>query len=203
MNLLEKLRTDKVTIGTSIALVVALVMKLIQGVILYTMTTYFVFSTETAITLLIGMAPSLLLLGYIVFFYQTDKTQLLLPCVFLFQAVISLGGLLEDYSLTSRLDASIIMGNGIWIVYYIFLFIVTYKGFEHITLLRVVIGAMSLYAMAGSVISLKTMMELFPEETVIIVSQAVAVVGFFAHYLATFLFVPKWASEHEMGIASR
>ena len=139
MNLLEKLRTDKVTIGTSIALVVALVMKLIQGVILYTMTTYFVFSTETAITLLIGMAPSLLLLGYIVFFYQTDKTQLLLPCVFLFQSVISLGGLLEDYSLTSRLDASIIMGNGIWIVYYIFLFIVTYKGFEHITFLSVVI----------------------------------------------------------------
>ncbi|MBQ8627483.1 MAG: hypothetical protein IJ419_15165 [Agathobacter sp.] len=78
------------------------------------------------------------------------------------------------------------------------MFVATYKDFVNALVARIVIGGMSLYAMAGSVVTWQTLVELFSEEKAVVVSQIVALVGYFCYYLATFLIVPKVIEEKDI-----
>lgn len=195
MRILDRLKTDKIAVMACIVLAGALVLKLVQAVILHIMTDFYPVTTETVFTTLIGMAPSIMLMGYLLFFYKTDKPQLLLPCTFLFQLAITGVVFWVDYNTISNLGAKEIINYVCWIVYYIFLFFVTYKGFENAMLIRVVIVGMSLYSIVASVVTWLSLIETFPEETVIIVSETVAILGYMCHYLAMALIVPKVAEE--------
>ena len=61
---------------------------------------------------------------------------------------------------------------------------------------------MGMYSTIGSLVTWFTMVHAFGEETGMIVSQAVAIVGYTSYYVATFLMVPK-AVEVNGDVASR
>lgn len=193
MNLFNRIKEDKLAVWTCIVLWGSIVMKLLQALILHTMTDYYPVSTDNMIITGLGLLPSVMLLVYVLVFYKSEMSQLLLPCTFVFQLLVSAWSAWSDYMVLGRWNASIVFSNLVWILYYVFLVFATYKGFENAIVLKVVIGAMSLYSMFGSVVTWCTLVSMFPEETVMIVSQAVAIVGSFCYYVATFLIVPKAA----------
>lgn len=195
MNLFERVKEDKLAVSTCIVLGGSIAAKLIQAFILHLMTDYYPVSTENLMITGLGMLPSVMLLVYVLIFYKSEKVQLLLPCTFVVQLLVSLWSAWTDYMMLGRWDANIVFSNLVWIVYYAFLVFATYKGFENGTVLKVAIAVMSLYAMFGSVVTWYTLFRTFPEETVMIVTQAIAIVGYFCYYLATFLIVPKAAEE--------
>lgn len=195
MNLFDRIKEDKLAVWTCIVLFGAIAAKLIQAIILHTMTDYYPVSTESMINTGLGLLPSVMLFVYVLVFYKSEMSQLLLPCVFVFQLLVSVWSAWLDYSLVGRLYIGIVFGNLVWILYYAFLIFATYKGFENDTVLKVAIGVMSLYSLFGSVVTWITLVRTFPEETAMIVSQAVAIVGYLCYYLATFLIVPKAAEE--------
>lgn len=198
MNLLERIKNDRIAILSCIVLGGSLIAKLVQAFILHTMTDYYPFSSETMINTGIGMLPSVMLLLYVMIFYKTDMPQLLLPCTFLFQLLVSAASFWLDYTASGRLEFSMLMSNVCWVAYYVFLFIATYKDFINALAARIVIGGMSLYAMAGAVVTWLTLVELFSEEKAVVVSQTVALVGYLCYYLATFLIVPKVIEEKDI-----
>lgn len=195
MNLFDRIKEDRIAVWTCIALAGSIVAKLVQAIILHTMTDYYPVSTESMINTGMGLLPSVMLLVYVLVFYKAKLSQLLLPCVFVFQLLVSVWSAWLDYTLLGSLDIGIVFSNLVWILYYAFLIFATYKGFENAIVTRVVIGIMSLYALSGSAVTWYTLVSMFPEETVMIVSQAIAVVGYLCYYLATFLIVPKAAEE--------
>lgn len=195
MNLFERIKNDKLAISTCIVLVGSIAAKLIQALMLHLMTDYYPVSSENMMITGLGMLPSVMLLVYVLVFYKSEMPQLLLPGTFVVQLLVSVWSAWTDYMMLGIWNASIVFSNLIWIVYYAFLVFATYKGFENGTVLKVAIAVMSLYAMLGSVVTWYTLLRTFPEETVMIVSQAIAIVGYFCYYLATFLIVPKAAEE--------
>ena len=195
MNILERVKKNRTAEWTCVLLACSLIAKLVQAFILHVMTDYYPFSLETMLNTAIGMLPSVMLLVYVLVYYKTQMSQLLLPCTFIFQLIVSVLSLWLDYTELGGLDFSLFMGNFCWIAYYVFLFIATYKHFVNPMVVRIVIGVMSLYAMVSSVITWMTLVEVFAEEKAIVVSQAVAIAGYFCYYLATFLIVPKTIEE--------
>lgn len=195
MNIFERIKEDKLAVSTCIVLVGSIAAKLIQALILHLMTDYYPVSTENIMITGLGMLPSVMLLVYVLIFYKSEMSQLLLPCTFVFQLLVSVWSGWMDYTMLGSWNISIVFRNLVWILYYAFLIFATYKGFESTMVLKVVIGVLSLYAMFGSVVTWYTLFQKFPKETVMIVSQAVAIVGYFCYYLATFLIVPKAAEE--------
>lgn len=195
MNRFEILKKDKTAIVTCVMLVISFVAKCLQAIILHVKTDYMPATEENIINVLLGLAPTVLLAGYIILFYKNEKTNWMLSLVFAAQLAITLLFAWSEYQGLGNMDASFVVQNGPWIVYYLFLTYICYKGFDNITLTRVIIAGMSLYAMFSSVVTLMTLAEFFPEEKELIVCQIIAVVGFLAYYLATFLIVPRVLKE--------
>ena len=191
MNMLERIKTDKLAIGTCVALVLSIVARILQVVVLKLTTDYFPLNQDNLITVLMGLAPSVLLLVYVLCFYKTDMPQLLLPIVFLFQLGVALWSAWVDFQIGMMPSTTVVSTNLIWVVYYAFLFFVTYKGFEKVLIIKIVTAVMGVYSTIGSLVTWFTLVRMFGEETEMIVSQGIAIIGYTCYYVATFLIVPK------------
>ena len=196
MSLFDRIKEDKVAIASSVLLLGACLAKLLQAIILHLMTDLYPFTSDNMINTGIGLMPTIMLLVYIFMYYKTEKPQLLLCCTFVFQFAVTALYAWEDYQISEEiLTGGWVFSNLIWLVYYAFLIYVTYKGFENIVLIRVFMGIMIAYSVVSSLVTLFVVIGFFSEETVILTSQAIAVVGNICYYLATFLIVPKVAEE--------
>ncbi len=195
MNRVEIIKNDKMAIATLLALFVSFVTKCLQVIVLHVMTDYMPATEENIISVLMGLAPTLLLAGFVVLFYKNSQTNWLLSIVFAVQLAASLLGAWVEYEALGYMEAGFVFRNGLWIAYYLFLTYICYKGFDHILAARIIIAGMSLYAMIGSVVTFQTVANMFPEEEGMIISQAIALVGYLAYYVATFLIVPSVLKE--------
>lgn len=196
MNLFDRIKGDKIAVGTCGILVLSIIARIIQVVVLVSATEYFPLTKDNMLSVIVGLAPAVLLFVYVVLFYKKEDTQWILSIVFIIQLCVSLWSAYEDYVANDGLDGTVLWSNLIWIVYYAVLIYAIYKGFENIVLLKLMIGGMSLYAMVGSVGNVALLISYFPDETAMIISQVIAVAGYFCYYLATFLFVPKVVEEN-------
>ena len=196
MGLFDRIKEDKVAMTTSVLLMISLLMKLLQAGMLHLMTDMYPLTSDNIINTGLGLMPTVMLLVYVLVFYKTEKPQLLLCCTFVLHFAVTAIYAWEEYQIPGRvLMGSWLFSNLIWLAYYAFLIYVTYKGFEHIIAIRVIMGAMIAYSLMSSTVTLFVVWRMFPEETVVLVSQLIAIVGNFGHYLATFLIVPKAVEE--------
>ena len=78
MNILERVKKNRTAEWTCVLLACSLIAKLVQAFILHVMTDYYPFSLETMLNTAIGMLPSVMLLVYVLVYYKTQMSQLLL-----------------------------------------------------------------------------------------------------------------------------
>ncbi|MBE5888310.1 MAG: hypothetical protein E7283_05665 [Lachnospiraceae bacterium] len=196
MGLFDRIKEDKVAMTTSVLLMISLLMKLLQAGMLHLMTDMYPLTSDNIINTGLGLMPTVMLLVYVLVFYKTEKSQLLLCCTFVFQFAVTAMYAWEDYQiLGEKVSGGWVFSNLVWLVYYAFLIYVTYKGFEYIIAIKVIMGAMIAYSVISATVTLFVVWRTFPEETVILVSQLIAIVGNLGHYLATFMIVPKAVEE--------
>lgn len=197
MDLFERIKEDKIAVATSVLLMLAMLAKLLQAGILHIMTEYYPLTSDNILNTAMGLMPTIMLLAYVLVYNKTDKPQLLLPCTFVFQFAVTALYAWVDYQAYGEVSGGFIFENGIWLLYYGFLIYVTYKGFENINMIRWIMGIMIAYSIVSGVVTLITAITFFPEETVLITSQVIAMIGNICYYLATFLIVPKAVEEVE------
>ena len=196
MSLFDRIKEDKVAVTTAILLMVSLLMKLLQAGILHLMTEMYPLTSDNIINTGLGLMPTVMLLVYVLVYYKTEKPQLLLCCTFVLQLAVTALYAWTDYQvLGGKVSGGWVFSNLVWLVYYAFLIYVTYKGFDHIVAIKVIMGAMIAYSVISSVVTLLVVWRMFPEETVILGTQLIAIVGNVGYYLATFLIVPKAVEE--------
>ena len=196
MGLFDRIKEDKVAMTTSVLLMISLLMKLLQAGMLHLMTDMYPLTSDNIINTGLGLMPTVMLLVYVLVFYKTEKSQLLLCCTFVFQFAVTAMYAGEDYQiLGGKVSGGWIFSNLVWLVYYAFLIYVTYKGFDYIVAIKVIMGAMIAYSVISSVVTLLVVWRMFPEETVILGTQLIAILGNIGYYLATFLIVPKAVEE--------
>lgn len=195
MDSFERIKGDIIAIATCAVLGLSVIARIVQAAVLHLATDMFPLTEENIWSVLIGLAPSVFLLIYVMFFYKQENKQWILPLVYVLQLCIAVWSTWVDYESMGSLSSALFV-NLIWIVYYVFLIYVTYKGIDSILLIRIVIGGISLYSTLGSVVTVHTLISYFPEETVMITAQVIAVIGYCCYYLATFLIVPKVVEEN-------
>ena len=196
MGLFDRIKEDKVAMTTSVLLMISLLMKLLQAGMLHLMTDMYPLTSDNIINTGLGLMPTVMLLVYVLVFYKTEKSQLLLCCTFVFQFAVTAMYAGEDYQiLGGKVSGGWVFSNLVWLVYYAFLIYVTYKGFDYIVAIKVIMGAMIAYSVISSVVTLLVVWRMFPEETVILGTQLIAILGNIGYYLATFLIVPKAVEE--------
>lgn len=191
----ERIKDDKIAVTTSIVLMAAMLMKLLQAGILSIMTDYYPLTFDNIINTALGLMPTIMLLAYVLVYYKTEKPQLLLACTFVIQFAITALYAWTEYQAYGVINGSVVLGNGIWLLYYAFLIYVTYKGFENINMIRVVMGGMIAYSIFSGMVTLTAFASYFPKETVMIATQVIALVGNICYYVATFIMVPKAVEE--------
>ena len=196
MSLFDRIKEDKVVVTTSILLMISLLMKLLQAGILHLMTDMYPLTSDNIINTGLGLMPTVMLLVYVLVYYKTEKPQLLLCCTFVLQLAVTALYAWTDYQvLGGKVSGGWVFSNLVWLVYYAFLIYVTYKGFDHIVAIKVIMGVMIAYSVISATVTLFVVWRMFPEEIVILGSQLIAIVGNVGYYLATFLMVPKVVEE--------
>lgn len=193
MSFTRRLIGDIIGRLTCVALLASLVAKVGQMFIHWQFTDYF--PMENIPLYIIGMIPTLLLLGYMIGFYKTEKSQILLVIVFAYQTVVNTLSAWADYNDPDIRGSVTIIESFVWIAYYAFLVFVTYKDFANSNLVRVVIAVMSIYVLIGSVTQLIALITIMPGEIGEIVAKIVDIVGHFCYCLAVFLIVPKYIED--------
>ncbi len=190
-----RIQGDIIAGVTMLLLIGSVALKVTQALVLHFMTEYYPLEMDTMINTVIGLAPGILLLIYMICYYKTQKTQILLTGVFVLHFTVTTLYAWLAYPPQEGLTPNFVFENLIWMVYYAFLVFVTYKGFEGDTVIRIVMGIMILYSVAGSVVTWATVLRIFPEEVTFLTSQAIAILGNICYYAATFLIVPKAIKE--------
>ncbi|MGN1155178.1 MAG: hypothetical protein ACI4TK_03280 [Agathobacter sp.] len=72
------------------------------------MTDYYPFALDNIINTALGLMPTIMLLAYVLVYYKTEKTQLLLACVFVFQFAITALYAWSDYQTYGVIDGNLV-----------------------------------------------------------------------------------------------